>query len=412
MIKEYRTNNNSSKLPILGFGTMRLPTNNGTINKDAATKLINTAIDEGVTLLDTAYLYHNGESETFLGEIITSEKRKKVQLSTKLPVWMVKKEEDLDKYLDKQLEKLQTDYIDYYFLHSMNKDVFQELKKFHLIEFLDRIKKTGKVKYVGFSFHDDYETFKEIIDYYPWDATIIQYNYLDDTIQAGTKGLKYAYNKDINIFIMEPQKGGLIIKNIPSEVQNILNKQESFTTPSNWAIKWVMSHPEVTCVLSGMGNTNELYENIQTANNTKPNSLTESELTAYKEIKETYTNLIKIPCSHCNYCKPCPVNVNIPECFEIYNNKYIFNLKNNIRTYIFKTSGVIGGKPSYAGLCIKCGKCIKSCPQKINIPEKLELVKKDMEPRGFKQLVSIINKLGTPIINLSSNLHQLRQKRK
>ena len=400
---------NGDKISALGFGAMRLPTKTGRIDKESAKKLLYDAIDNGVNFIDTAYPYHGGASESFLGEILQGEYRKKVKLCTKMPSWFIKKYEDMEKYLEIQLEKLQTDYIDYYLIHSLGKGSFEKLKELGVFEFLEDAKAKGKIKNIGFSFHDNVNSFKEIIDAYNWDACLIQYNYLDEQTQAGTEGLKYAHSKGVTVFIMEPLKGGLLAGKVPERTLKIWDKSQVKRSPADWALRWVLNHPEVTCVISGMGEEEQIKENLKVANETLPNSLTGDELKLYGEVKEVYEDLMAVDCTGCGYCMPCPRGVDIPRCFEIYNHKYMFN--EGFRAsflYLGQLGGVMGDHETHAGLCTDCGKCVKACPQKIDIPERLRDVSKEMGGRGFKYKLKIGKTVLVPIagafMSLSSKL--------
>lgn len=393
MIQTRTIKKTGEEVSLLGLGAMRLPTRNGRIDKQKATKLVNYAIDHGVNLIDTAYLYHNGESETFLRNIL-QDRRNDVQISTKLPVWFVKKEEDLEEYLDKQMEKLGVEYIDYYFLHSLNYETYKRLKPLHVLEFLDRIKKEGKVKHVGFSYHDNYDDFTRIIDDYDWDMCLLQYNFIDEEVQAGRKGVQYAYNHDVSVFIMEPLKGGLLAHDVPEKVKVTMEEENIDETPSRWALKWLANQKEITCILSGMGEIKQLDENIETMNSTESDSISDEELQVYNNVKKVYEELIQVPCTQCRYCMTCPAHVDIPACFEAYNAKYIFKKDTK---YTFRVSGIMGGKPGYASNCINCGACIIKCPQKINIPQELKKVSDELEPFGLKTFMKLVNVVGKPI---------------
>lgn len=386
------------ELSVLGFGAMRLPTKNGMIHKEKAKELIYHAIDHGVNIIDTAYPYHGGSSESFLGEILKDGYREKVKLCTKMPAWSVRKYEDMKKYLDIQLNKLQTDCIDYYLIHNMSNERFKKLKDLGLIEFLERSRAEGKIKYIGFSFHSNLDSFKEVIDSYNWDVCLIQYNYLDEKNQAGTEGLKYAYSKGIDIFIMEPLKGGLLAK-VPDEALHIFEEQNNSRTPADWALRWVLNHPEVASVFSGMNEHDQLTDNLKVADEVQPDSLTEDELKMYDQVKEVYNKLMKIDCSGCGYCMPCPYGVDIPRCFNIYNQKYMFH-KTPTFDYLFILGGVFSGQEAYAGLCTNCGKCVRACPQKLEIPELLNDVFNELEGRGFKYKVKIAGSVAIPIFDV------------
>lgn len=385
---------NGDNVSAIGFGAMRLPTKSGKIDHDKATELINYAIDSGINYLDTAYFYHNGESETFLKNIL-DKRRDDVYISTKLPVMLVNKAEDLEKFLDTQLKRLGVDCIDFYYLHALNIEKFNELKEFGIFEFLNKAKDDGKIRNIGFSYHDTYESFKIIIDSYPWDMCLLQYNFIDQNSQAGMRGVEYAYDHNVSVFVMEPLKGGLLADSIPDEVVKVFMSENIKDTPASWALKWLLNQKEITCILSGMNETWQVDENINTANETKINSLSDDDLEVYMKIKDVYDDLISINCTGCGYCMDCPNGVNIPSCFKIYNNKHIFKEKTS--EYLIQLSGITGGEGSYASKCTSCGACIKKCPQHINIPEKLEIVKSDMEPPGFKYLMKLISKFGKPV---------------
>ena len=396
---QYRKNiKNDDEISALGFGAMRLPTKNGRIDKEKAKKQIYYAIDHGVNFIDTAFPYHGGSSESFLGEILKGGYREKVKLCTKMPSWSIKKYEDMERYLEIQLEKLQTDYIDYYMIHTLTKESFTRLKKLGVLEFLEDARSRGKIKNIGFSSHDNTEAFKEFIDSYPWDACLIQYNYLDEHNQAGTEGVEYAYSKGIPVFVMEPLKGGLLSGKVPDKALEIWDKANVKHSPADWALRWVLNHPEVTCVLSGMNGEDQVKENIKVASEVLPNSLSEDDLKLYDEVKEVYHNLMVVDCTGCGYCMPCPVKVDITRCFEIYNNKYMFDEGQSF-IYLAQLGGVLSGQKSYAGLCINCGKCVKACPQKLEIPELLKDVSKEFEGFGFKYKLILADNVVMPVFN-------------
>ena len=407
---QMRKTNNGDEVSALGYGAMRLPTKNGRINKEEAKKQIYYAIDHGVNLIDTAFPYHNGSSESFLGEILQGEYRDKVKICTKMPSWYIKKIEDMENYLETQLDKLQTDHIDYYLLHSLSENNFFKLKELGVLEFLEDSKKKGKIKHIGFSFHDNKEAFKKIVDAYNWDVCLIQYNFLDETNQAGTEGLKYAASKGLTVFVMEPLKGGILAGNVPEKAMEIWNKSKIKRTSAEWALKWVLNHPEVACVISGMGKIEEVNENIKVTNETLPDSITKEEIKLYMEVKEVYNELMKIDCTGCGYCIPCPVGVNIPLCFELYNQKYIFNNSKVSFVYAMYLGGSTS-KEGYAGLCNGCKKCANACPQKLDVPSLLKDVSIDMEGRGFKYKVKVMGALGKFTIRTLPSLNNKISKR-
>jgi uncharacterized protein len=409
---QMRKTNNGDEISALGFGAMRLPTKNGRINKEEAKKQIYYAIDHGVNFIDTAYLYHAGSSESFLGEILKGQYREKVKICTKMPAMFIKKYEDMGRYLDLQLEKLQTQCIDYYLIHGLSEDRFFRLKKIGIKEFFKSAKKEGKIKKIGFSFHDNKEAFKKIVDDYPWDVCLIQYNFLDETNQAGTEGLKYAASQGITVLVMEPLKGGILATEVPEKAKEIWNKANIKRTPAEWALRWVWNHAEVTCVLSGMGDLEQVKENIKVANETLPDSIPPEEMELYDQVKEIYRQIMKVDCTGCGYCMPCPNGVDIPECFNLYNHKHMFKGNRASFLYLGNLGGVISGaKPKYAGLCNSCGKCANACPQNLDIPHILEDVSHEMEGRGFQYKVKLLSAI-IPIMDFFISLNSKISRRK
>lgn len=389
---------NGDEISALGYGAMRLPTKNGRIDKEEAKKQIYYAIDQGVNIIDTAFPYHGGASESFLGEILTDGYREKVKIMTKMPSWSVKKYEDMEIYLEIQLEKLQTDCIDYYLVHTLTKKSFQKLKELGIFQFLENARDNGQIKNIGFSSHGNLEIFKEIVDSYQWDVCLIQYNYMDEKNQAGTEGLEYAHSKGISVFIMEPLKGGLLAGQVPDKALEIWEESETERSPADWALRWVLNHPEVTCVFSGMNHEDQIKENLKVAGEVSPNSLTEEELRRYDGVKEVYRNLMKIDCTGCGYCMPCPRGVDIPRCFNYYNHQYMFDESQSF-IYLAQLGGVLSGQEAYAGLCTECGKCVRACPQKLGIPELLGTVSQELEGRGFKYKIKIGKSIIMPLFD-------------
>jgi predicted aldo/keto reductase-like oxidoreductase len=387
----------------LGFGCMRLPTKNmkdpltnqskQVINREYAIEMIRYGIDQGINYIDTAWPYHNGESEIVVGEALKDGYREKVKLVTKLPTWLIKNEDDFDQFLSKQLDKLQTNYLDLYLLHSLGKDHFEIVKNFNLIDKLEEAKKRGLIRRIGFSFHDSLKVFKEIIDYYDWDAAQIQYNYFDPNYQAGVKGLKYAAEKGMALIIMEPLWGGKLTQSF-SEVENILEKAPIKGTLADWALQFLWDQPEVSVVLSGMSELWQVKENVKSASNSAIGALKEEEMKIISKLRKTFSKYISIPCTNCEYCMPCPNSVNIPQNIRFLNDFIWFGEEQRERferlyanflkskEELEEMGGIGSGN---ASLCIECGDCLEKCPQKIQIPEVLKKVDAIL---GKKQKIS------------------------
>jgi predicted aldo/keto reductase-like oxidoreductase len=388
----YRTiPKNNDQLSILGFGCMRLAGKNERIDEKEARNQILYAIDQGVNYLDNAFPYHLGASEPFLGRMLKDGYRDKVKLATKLPPWSVKKPEDMDRILNSQLERLQTDRIDYYLIHALEAENWPKIKEMGVLDFLDRAKKEGRILNSGFSFHGDKDVFKEIVDAYDWEICQIQYNFLDEKNQAGTEGLEYAASKDLGVVVMEPLRGGNLTGRIPKEVEAIWDESEAKRTPAEWALRWVWNRPEVTCVLSGMNKQKHVEENLRIAGEAEPDSLTQDELQLVERVAKQYRELMKVDCTGCRYCMPCPEGVNIPQCFEIYNNKHVFGDRLANMTYIIHLVGTLHGR-HYASLCTECGKCAKKCPQHLPIPEMLKDVADEFEGITMKPMAWIVGR--------------------
>ena len=369
-----RMNNVESDLSILGFGCMRLPiAKDGIIDEKQATEMLRYAIDHGVNYVDTAYPYHKGESEPFVGRALQGGYREKVYLATKLPSWLIKSHADMDRYLDEQLKRLQTDHIDFYLVHGLQKPFWENLRSLGVTDFLDDAIADRRIKYAGFSFHDELPLFKEIVDAYNWTFCQIQYNFMDEQNQAGTEGLKYAADRGLGIVIMEPLRGGMLTKDILS-INAIWEKAPVRGSPTEWALRWVWNHPEVTVVLSGMSSFGQVEQNIAYAENGLPNSLTQKELGLFKEAETEYKKRIKVPCTGCRYCMPCPSNVSIPECFEMYNQGCMFDAPEVAGINYSFLGGMFGGSPGFASQCQECGECEEKCPQGIPIREQLKKV--------------------------------------
>jgi uncharacterized protein len=360
---------------ILGFGCMRLPVRkDGQIDEAVATGMIRYAIDHGVNYVDSAYPYHNGESEPFVGRALGGGYRDKVNLATKLPSWLIQSREDMDRYLDEQLKRLRTDHIDFYLLHGLVRPFWENLSALHVTEFLDDAIADGRIRYAGFSFHDTFGLFREIVDAYDWTFAQIQYNFMDEQYQAGTAGLRYAAKKGLGIVIMEPIRGGLLAKEIPG-ILEIWNRAPIRRSPAEWALRWVWNHPEPTVVLSGMSSPGQVRENISAAEEGMPGSLSKQELALVTKVRRAFRKRLVIPCTGCGYCLPCPAGISIPECFEYFNQGHMYdNQAGSTENYTMYLGGVLDGIPSFASLCQECGQCEMLCPQQLPIRDYLRKV--------------------------------------
>ncbi|NMB01363.1 MAG: aldo/keto reductase [Firmicutes bacterium] len=361
----------NEEVSLLGFGCMRLPTlPDGEIDEEEAIRIIRYAIDHGVNYLDTAYGYHGGKSEVLVGKAIRNGYREKVHIATKLPVWLLKSPADCERLFNEQLERLGVDYVDFYLLHSLNRDLWHQAVENEALEFLEQAQAEGRIRHVGFSFHDELPVFREIMDSYPWDFCQIQFNYMDECYQAGLAGLKYAASKGLGVIIMEPLRGGRLVKNLPPEIEEVFATAPVKRTPAEWAFRWVADHPEVSLILSGMGTFEEVQENLAIMAEAKPHSLTKKELNIINKAKEIYEERIKVLCTDCRYCLPCPSNVAIPQVFRLYNNASMYNTFESDKA---QYANLVKNEKD-AGLCVACGQCESVCPQNIAIIDTLELV--------------------------------------
>lgn len=362
---------------ILGFGCMRFPQQDGKIDEEKSLEMIRYAIDNGVNYIDTAYPYHNGESEIFLGKALKDGYREKIKLATKLPSWAVNTRADMDKFINEQLKKLQTKQIDFYLIHSLNKDDYSRLKENGLFDFIRKIKEQKLVKYVGFSFHDTLDVFKYIIDDYEWDFVQIQYNYIDERYQAGTEGLLYAHNKGLGVVIMEPLRGGSLVNNLSDEINAIINNSSVEKNAVEWAFKFLYDKEEISVVLSGMSSLEQVIDNIKAVDSQgDANSMTKIEKQIIEDLSKEFKSKIKVNCTGCKYCLPCPKGVQIPLCFELLNSSSMFNDTKKAKDMYH---GFLVSEGSDASNCVECGACEQKCPQHINIVEKLKDVRELFE---------------------------------
>jgi len=350
----------------LGFGAMRLPIigdDAAKIDEPEAIKMIRYAIDQGVNYVDTAYIYHQGKSESLIAKALHNGYREKVKIATKMPTWLVKSQQDMDKYLGEQLQRLGTP-IDFYLLHGLNRERWEKLKALDVTGWAEDKISGGKFRHLGFSFHDGYDVFKNIIDGYKnWTLCQIQYNYVDSDCQAGTKGLKYAASKGLAVVVMEPVAGGRLALKPAKPVLDVFAKAEVKRTQAEWALLWVWNHPEVSIALSGMSNMQQVEENVKTAERSDPNLLTKTELDFIDQVTRKYKELGFIDCSGCKYCQPCDEGVNIPAVLALMNEYYTKNMSNEVKTKYWERIA----PENQAKRCVRCGKCEELCPQHLPI---------------------------------------------
>jgi predicted aldo/keto reductase-like oxidoreductase len=347
---------------------MRLPTSDGMpisehIVEDEAIEMIRYGVDRGINYIDTAYTYHDGRSEVVLGRALRDGYREKVRIATKSPVWMVEKADDFDRFLDEQLERLQAGPIDYYLFHGLNKKRWDDIRTLGLLARAEAAVEDGRIGHIGFSFHDVYTSFQEIIDGYDgWAMCLIQYNYMDTENQAGTRGLAYAASRGMAVVVMEPLLGGNLARP-PQDIQAIFEAHEVRRSPAEWALQWLWDQPDVAVVLSGMSDIRQLKQNIITANTSDARSLGASEHRLIALVRGRFEERAAIPCTRCGYCLPCPQGVDIPVNFGLYNDGLMYDdlLVSRFRYFRFFT------ETERAGACSGCGECEERCPQGIEI---------------------------------------------
>ena len=357
----------------LGFGCMRLPQLEGEdnrIDEPEATRMIRHAIDQGVNYIDTAWPYHQGESEPLVGRILQDGYREKVALATKMPSWLVEKSEDLDHFFNSQLERLQTDHIDFYLLHALNQGHWDKYLSIKVFDWAEKQMADGKIRLLGFSFHDEFPVFERILKGYDyWDFCQIQYNYMDTDYQAGERGLKMAAERGIGVVVMEPLKGGkLAIEEPPQVVKQAFSKAVKDWKPAEWALQWLWNQPEVGLVLSGMSTMEQVELNLQSASRSGVNSLSPEEVQTIKDVRQSWQGLAPVACTHCEYCLPCPSGVLIPQIFAIYNNAVMYDQQGRGKR-VYESDIPAESK---ADACVECGTCEELCPQNLTIIEYLK----------------------------------------
>lgn len=373
----YRKDRYGNDLSILGYGCMRFTQNGGKIDIDKAEREIMAAYRAGVNYYDTAYVYPG--SEAALGQILAKNQiRDKVKIATKLPHYLIKSGDSMEKYFSEQLARLQTDYVDYYLMHMLTDvETWERLKSLGIIEWLEEKKKSGAIRQVGFSYHGNSDMFCKLVDAYDWDFTQIQYNYMDEHSQAGRRGLDYAHEKGLPVIIMEPLRGGRLVNKLPEQAVRIFEEYPVKYTPVQWALRWLWNQPEVTCVLSGMNSEEMVADNVHTASTVSAGEFTDREEKMLQQVVQVINEKMKVGCTGCGYCMPCPKNVDIPGTFAAYNRYYTDGKRTAFKEYIMCTA--MRKTSTAASNCMECGKCEKHCPQHIEIRKELKNAKKKLE---------------------------------
>lgn len=369
-------------LSILGFGCMRFPKNGNSVDMEETERQLLHAIKQGINYFDTAYIYAGNEE--VLGTILHKNQiREQVKIATKLPHYMIKSVEGLEKSFQEQLRRLKTDYVDNYLMHMLpDVHIWNKLVRMGVLDWVLEKKASGQIRNLGFSYHGNTRQFVEIIDAYDWDFCQVQYNYMDEFSQAGREGVRHAASKGIPVIIMEPLRGGRLVNNLPPKAIEIFENAKPKRSPAEWGLRWLWNQPEVSCILSGMNSMEMLNENIRIANSVKVNELTDTDMQMYEAVKAAINDKIKVGCTGCGYCMPCPAGVDIPGSFRCYNVRYTDNFFTGMREYLMCTT--FRSERTNASLCKKCGKCEKHCPQGIPIREKLQDVQKHMENPAYK----------------------------
>jgi hypothetical protein len=344
-----------------------------TIDEKLTGRMITRAIDGGINYLDTAYGYHRGASETYLGRVLSNGLRNKVMFATKSPVWLMKNRDDAMKFLDEQLVRLKTDTVDFYLLHGLNQKSWNTVKEYGVLEFLDRARGAGKIRWPGFSFHDELSLFRDIVDAYPWTMCQIHLNYVDDDVQAGIEGMDYAHKKGLGVVVMEPLRGGKLVRNVPQEVTEIINR--TGLNPTQFALRFLFNRSETSCVLSGMSSIEQVEENLRIVDQEQAGILGAEDLAGYAVAKAIYKSRTVVPCTACGYCLPCPQNLPIPFILELYNDVYMYDALNESRG----AYGAFLTAEHRADKCTSCGECGPKCPQKIKVCDTLAAAHKVLQ---------------------------------
>lgn len=385
---KYRSDKYGNKISVLGYGCMRFSQKRGKVLLDKTEEEIMTAYNAGVNYFDTAYIYPG--SEEALGTILKRNNiRDKVNIATKLPQYMIKSIEHAEKYFKEELQRLKTDHIDYYFMHMLT-DIksWERLKELGIEDWIKSKKESGEIKQIGFSYHGNSDMFCQIVDSYGWDFCMIQYNYLDENSQAGKKGLKHASAKGLPVMIMEPLRGGRLVNNLPEKARKLFENYHIKRSPAEWSFRWLWNQPEVTCVLSGMNSKEMVEQNVKSASEAEVGEFTENEEKLLSEVVKAIYEKMKVGCTGCGYCMPCPKKVDIPGTFSAYNKVYSDGKFTGLKEYVMCT--LLRKDTTSASNCIECGKCEQHCPQGIKIREELKNARKDLEGIPYKLAKKVV----------------------
>ena len=379
---QYRKDKKGNQLSILGYGCMRFTKNGSSIDLEKAEQELMYGISHGINYLDTAYVYPGNEEA--VGKILAKNHcREEINLATKLPHYLIKTRAGAEKKFQEELQRLQTDYIDYYLMHMLNDcRTWEKLVQIGIRDWIEEKKKSGVIRNIGFSYHGNSENFRALLDAYDWDFCQIQYNYLDEHAQAGREGLEYAGKKGIPVIIMEPLRGGRLVNHLPQGARECIAKSDTFHTPAELALRWLWDQPQVTCVLSGMNSIDMVKENIRIAETAEPNQFGEQEQALVAQVRDEIRRKMKVPCTGCGYCMPCPQHVDIPMAFHCYNLRYAEGKHSGMWEYVQSTA--MRRDTTSASQCIGCGKCERHCPQGIQIREKLKEAVRELETPKYR----------------------------
>ena len=388
---QYRKDKYGNELSALGFGCMRWQRSGASIDLEEAEREVLAAIEGGVNYFDTAYIYPG--SEAALGKILEKNGlRDKVYIATKLPHYLIRSKEGLEKLFREQLSRLRCDHVDYYLMHMLNDaDTWARMEALGVKEWIAEKKRTGEIRQIGFSYHGNTENFCRLIDAYDWEFCQIQYNYLDEHSQAGRRGLQYASSKGLPVVIMEPLRGGKLVNLLPQEGKRIIEDHSVHHTPAQWAFRWLWDQPEVTCVLSGMNTLEMVRDNVETASAALPGQLTDEDQTMLKRVVQAINANVKVGCTGCGYCMPCPKGVDIPGTFAAWNTRHTEGRFSAFREYLMCTA--LRKTSTAASNCVQCGKCAKHCPQHITIPEELKKASRELESPLYRIAARLVRML-------------------